>query len=63
MNFMAAIGLVLVIEGCLYALFPGGLKRMMAMAQQLPDNVLRMSGLAAAVVGLAVVWLAKNMLT
>jgi uncharacterized protein len=63
MDFLAAVGLVLVLEGCLYALFPSGLKRMMAMAQQVPDNVLRLGGLLAAVVGLFVVWMARNMLT
>ncbi len=63
MNFLAAVGLVLVFEGCLYALFPGGVKRMMAMAQHLPEGTLRIGGLAAAVAGLFVVWLARNMLT
>jgi uncharacterized protein YjeT (DUF2065 family) len=63
MDFLAAIGLVLVLEGCLYALFPGGVKRMMAMAQHIPDGTLRIGGLLAAVVGLFVVWLARNMLT
>jgi uncharacterized protein YjeT (DUF2065 family) len=62
-DLFAAIGLVLVLEGCLYALFPGGVKRMMEMAQRIPDGTLRIGGLLAAVFGLFVVWLARNMLT
>jgi hypothetical protein len=62
-DLIAAVGLVLVLEGCLYALFPGGLKRMMEMAQRIPEGTLRLGGLLAAVVGLFVVWLARNMLT
>lgn len=55
-DFFTALGLVLVIEGAIYALMPATMKRMMAQAQQIPDRVLRLAGLAAAVAGLALVW-------
>ena len=59
-DFLVAIGLLLVIEGTLYAAFPGGLKRMMTMVQDIPDQSLRSGGLAAIAVGVAVVWLIRG---
>lgn len=55
-DFFTAVGLVLVIEGSIYALMPAAMKRMMKQAQRIPDGVLRLAGLAAAVAGLALVW-------
>jgi uncharacterized protein YjeT (DUF2065 family) len=60
LDFLTAVGLVLVIEGALYALFPDGLKRFMALAQSLPATNLRLGGLAMAVVGVGVVWLVRT---
>ena len=59
-DLVVALGLVLVIEGTLYAAFPGGLKRMMVLAQQMPDQSLRSGGIAAVVVGVFVVWLVRG---
>lgn len=52
--------LVLVIEGCFYALFPEGMKRAAARALAVPPQALRMAGLAAACVGVALVWLVRR---
>lgn len=60
MELIVALGLVLVIEGCIYALFPGPLKRMMEMAQGMPDGSLRLGGLVAAGLGVLIVWLAHG---
>ncbi len=59
-DLLVAIGLVLVIEGGLYALFPNGMKRMMEALQQVPGEFLRPAGLLAAIVGLGLVWLARG---
>ena len=59
-DFLVAIGLLLVIEGTLYAAFPGGLKRMMTMVQDIPDQSLRSGGVAAIAVGVAVVGLIRG---
>ena len=59
-DFLTAIGLVLVIEGALYALFPEGMQRMMAQALEMSPSFLRKSGLAVAVVGFFVVWLMRG---
>ncbi|PCJ71898.1 MAG: hypothetical protein COA62_04880 [Rhodobiaceae bacterium] len=59
-DLIVAIGLVLVLEGMLYAVFPGGLKRMMSLAQSLPDETLRRSGLVALALGVVIVWLVRG---
>ncbi len=58
-DFVSAIGLVLVLEGALYALAPGAMRGMMAKLTTTPDDVLRMSGLVAAVVGVGLVWIVR----
>ena len=40
-DILAALGLVLVLEGALYALFPEFMKRMAAQAQLIPGDTLR----------------------
>ncbi|MGA8320759.1 MAG: DUF2065 domain-containing protein [Xanthobacteraceae bacterium] len=59
-DFLAALGLVLVIEGILLAAFPGGAKRTMASVMELPDGSLRIAGIIAAAVGLVIVWLIRG---
>jgi uncharacterized protein YjeT (DUF2065 family) len=58
-DLFVGIGLVLVIEGLLYALFPGGIRRMAKMAEQVPDQALRTGGVVALALGVLVVWLAR----
>jgi len=57
---MVAIGLVLVIEGVLYALFPSAMQRMLADVLARPPQLLRTGGLIAACVGVGIVWLARG---
>jgi uncharacterized protein YjeT (DUF2065 family) len=59
-DFLAALGLALAIEGMIYALFPDGMKAMMAQVQAVPAPVLRAGGLAAAALGVAWVWLVRS---
>lgn len=59
-DLWTSLALVLVIEGITYALFPEGMKRMAARAQQIPPQALRAAGLAAACIGVALVWLARR---
>jgi uncharacterized protein YjeT (DUF2065 family) len=58
-DFIAALGLVLVIEGIAFAAFPAATKRAMALMLDSPESQLRTAGIAAAVLGLFVVWLAR----
>jgi len=57
---IAAFGLVLVIEGLIYALFPAGMKRVMVQVLELPPSLLRNGGIVAAVVGCLIVWLVRR---
>ncbi|MDE0924182.1 DUF2065 domain-containing protein [Aurantimonas coralicida] len=59
-DFVAALGLVLVIEGVVYCLFPDGVRRKARTAAMLPDRSLRIGGLAAAIAGVGIVWLVRH---
>lgn len=59
-DLATAIALVFVIEGILYSLFPEGMKRMVAQVTVLPASALRVTGLIAAVIGVAAVWLIRR---
>lgn len=59
-DLVVAIGLVFVIEGLAYAAFPGAIRRMLRTVEATPDSSLRMTGLLAAVTGLAIVWLVRG---
>ena len=54
-----ALGLVFVIEGLIYAVAPGGMRRMMAELPKLRDEQIRFAGVAALALGVGVVWLAR----
>ncbi len=55
-DFMVAIGLVLVIEGLLWAVAPHLALRMLAAASQMPEGQLKLSGWVAVVIGVFIVW-------
>jgi uncharacterized protein len=55
-----AVALVLVIEGVLYALAPEGMRRVAARTAAVPPQTLRGAGLAAACVGVMLVWLLRH---
>jgi uncharacterized protein len=59
-DFLAAVGLFFAIEGIMFAVFPLGTKRAMAMALDMPNGRLRIAGLASALVGVAIVWLVRH---
>ena len=59
-DLLSALGLVLVLEGAAYALFPAQMQRMMERVMHLSPNLLRNFGLAAALVGLVLVWLVRS---
>ena len=58
-NIILAIGLVFVVEGFLYALFPAAMKKMMAAAIEQNENNLRTAGLIAAFIGLVIIYMTK----
>lgn len=59
-DLVVALGLVLFIEGVVWALFPGGMRRAVEMLAELPPARLRLGGLIAACAGLVFVWLVRG---
>jgi uncharacterized protein len=59
-DFIVAIGLVLALEGLLFAAFPGAAKQAMASVLETPDVILRGVGIASALIGIVVIWLVRG---
>lgn len=59
-DLATAVGLVLVLEGLLWAVSPGAMKRAAALALGMADEQLRLAGLAAVAVGVLLVWLVRG---
>ena len=54
-----AIGLVLIVEGLVYALAPSLVEDLLEALKAIPPDARRLLGLLALVIGLALVWVAK----
>lgn len=54
--FICVIGMVLVIEGLPYFAFPSKIKAFLLKLPEVPDNRLRLYGIASITVGLALVY-------
>ena len=59
-DFLTGIAFFLIIEGLVYALAPSVLRRMAEMLPQIPEGQLRVSGLFAVGLGVAMVWLVRG---
>ncbi|HEU0058282.1 MAG TPA: DUF2065 family protein [Hyphomicrobiaceae bacterium] len=59
-DLLVAIGLVMVIEGLLWAVAPQVGLRLLTAAQQMPDQALRAAGAAAVAAGVVLVWLVRG---
>jgi uncharacterized protein len=59
-EFIVAIGLVLVIEGLLFAAFPKVAKRLAVSAIESPETSLRAAGIVSAVLGLILIWIMRG---
>ena len=59
-EFGTAIGLLLMIEGLLYAMFPSAMKSMLNTMKDLPITKLRSGGLIFALLGFIIVWYIKK---
>lgn len=59
-DFVAAVGLVLVIEGLLWAAAPSMATRILYAAAEMPEQVLRLFGLLAIGLGVLIVWLVRG---
>jgi hypothetical protein len=59
-ELIIAIGLLLFIEGMLYALFPSKMKNMLKIIEKLSINQLRFSGIIFSLLGFIIIWYFKR---
>ena len=59
-ELIIALGLLLFIEGILYALFPSKMKNMLKTIENLPVNQLRVGGFLFAIIGFVIIWYFKR---
>ena len=58
-DLFTALALAVALEGIVYALFPDGMKRMMAIAMEQPSSTLRVAGLSLSTLAVGLVWLIR----
>ena len=58
-QFFVAIGLVFVLEGLFFAVFPGPARRSAVAILETPEHTLRVIGVISAAAGVLVIWLTK----
>ena len=59
-EFIIAIGLVLLIEGLLCALFPSKIKNMSKLIEAMSINNLRNIGIVFSIIGFIIIWYIKK---
>ena len=59
-ELIIAIGLLLFIEGMLYAIFPSKMKNMLKFVDKMQVSQLRISGLLFAIIGFLIIWYFKR---
>ncbi|WP_020178022.1 DUF2065 domain-containing protein [Methylopila sp. M107] len=59
-DLLVALGLVLAIEGLLFASFPGAARRAAESLLATPEGSLRLVGVVSAVIGVGIVWLIRG---
>jgi uncharacterized protein YjeT (DUF2065 family) len=55
-DFLIGVGVLLVIEGLLFAAMPNWMREAMKSALVTPDTILRAVGIGSAVIGLLLIW-------
>ena len=59
-ELIIALGLLLFIEGILYALFPSKMKNILKSIDKIESRQLRTGGLIFALIGFGIIWYVKN---
>ena len=59
-ELIIALGLLLFIEGILYAIFPLKMKNLLSKLNQISDRQLRSGGLFFAILGFVIIWYFKS---
>ena len=58
-ELLLALCLAFAIEGMVYALFPNGMRRLLAAFLESSETQIRLTGLAAAAIGVGLIWLIR----
>jgi hypothetical protein len=58
-NLLQGVAVVLALEGLLYAVAPGAMRRALRSLAEAPEQRLRIGGLVAAMLGVGLAWLLK----
>ena len=59
-DLIAALGLLLFIEGLFFAIFPTRIKNMLKIIEKIPETKLRSTGVFFLILGFLIVWYIKN---
>jgi uncharacterized protein YjeT (DUF2065 family) len=59
-DLIVGLGMMLVLEGILFAALPAWMRSAMKSVLSSPDNILRAVGLVSAVIGLVLIWLVRH---
>ncbi|ABE40574.1 DUF2065 domain-containing protein [Rhodopseudomonas pseudopalustris] len=59
-DLLIGVGVLFVLEGLIFAASPSWMRRAMKSAMATPDNVLRVVGIASAVLGLILIWAVRR---
>ena len=59
-TIIAALGLLLIFEGLLYAIFPTTMKKIIKKMLNSSEETLKWSGITSAVFGLILIWFVKG---
>ena len=59
-DLITALGLLLFVEGLLFAIFPTRIKNMIKVIENVPETKLRSAGISFLILGFLIVWYIKN---
>jgi uncharacterized protein len=59
-TFVVALGLVLVIEGMLWALAPGVGRKFLEATADMPESNVRLAGAVAVALGVLIIWIVRG---
>ena len=59
-DFLIGVGILLMLEGLLFAAGPAMMRRAMQSAMATPDNILRIVGIGSAIAGLILIWIVRR---
>lgn len=60
--FLTLIGMIMILEGVAYALFPSGVKKMMIQILSMSDNSLQNMGKSMMLIGAVLAWVVNKVI-